>query len=49
MNWTKIRTIVPIDENSEKMVLTVDAVRLTLHKETHPDDSDEPNDIGLSR
>ena len=30
------------------MVLTVDAVRLTLHKETHPDDSDEPNDIGLS-
>ena len=40
--------LVPIDKNSEKMVLTVDAVRLTLHKETHPDASDEPNDIGLS-
>ena len=38
----------PIDNYNEKVVLTVEDVRVSRHKDIHPEDSDEPGDIGLS-
>ena len=39
---------VPVDENGEKIVLSVDCVLLSRHKDVSPEDSDDPQDIGLS-
>ena len=39
---------VPVDENSEKVVLSVENVLLSRHKDVAPEDSDDPQDIGLS-
>ena len=39
---------VAIDEENEKIVLDVQDIRLSLHKEVHPEDSDLAEDIGLS-
>ena len=39
---------VPIDEENEHMVLSVQDIRISRHKDVHPDDSDAPEDIGLS-
>ena len=39
---------VPIDDYNEKMVLSVEGVRVSRHKDIHPEDSDDPADIGLS-
>ena len=38
----------PVDENSEKVVLSVESVLLSRHKDVSPEDSDDPQDIGLS-
>ena len=38
----------PVDENSEKVVLSVENVLLSRHKDVAPEDSDDPQDIGLS-
>ena len=38
----------PLDDYNEKMVLTVEGVRVSRHKDIHPEDSDDPADIGLS-
>ena len=38
----------PLDDYNEKMVLTVQDVRVSLFKDANPDDSDEQEDIGLS-
>ena len=39
---------VPIDEENERMVLSVHNIRVSRHKDAHPEDSDGPEDIGLS-
>ena len=39
---------VPIDEENEYMVLSVYDIRVSRHKDAHPEDSDGPEDIGLS-
>ena len=39
---------VPVDENSEKVILSVENVLLSRHKDVAPEDSDDPQDIGLS-
>ena len=39
---------VPLDDYNEKMVLSVEGVRVSRHKDIHPEDSDDPADIGLS-
>ena len=39
---------VPLNDYNEKMVLTVEGVRVSRHKDIHPEDSDDPADIGLS-
>ena len=38
----------PVDENSEKVVLSVENILLSRHKDVVPEDSDDPQDIGLS-
>ena len=38
----------PIDDANEKVVLEVRDVRVSRHKDIHPEDSDAPIDIGLS-
>ena len=39
---------VPIDEENKRMVLSVQDIRVSRHKDAHPEDSDGPEDIGLS-
>ena len=38
----------PLDDYNEKMVLSVEGVWVSRHKDIHPEDSDDPADIGLS-
>ena len=42
------RITMPVDENGEKVVLSVEGVLLSKHKDVSPEDSDDPQDIGLS-
>ena len=37
-----------LDDYNEKMVLSLEGVRVSRHKDIHPEDSDDPADIGLS-
>ena len=43
-----VSIVVPIDEENEHMVLSVQDIRVSRHKDVHPEDSDGPEDIGLS-
>ena len=37
-----------MDEENEHMVLSVQDIQISRHKDAHPDDLDVPEDIGLS-
>ena len=39
---------VPLDDYNVKMVLSVEGVRVSRHKDIHPEDSDDPADKGFS-
>ena len=40
--------LVPLDDDNQKMVISVQDIRLTAHKDVHPSDSEDNVDIGLS-
>ena len=43
-----VSVVVPIDEENKCMVLNIHDIRVSRHKDAHPEDSDGPEDIGLS-
>ena len=53
-DWTKVMDVctvsiaVPLDDDNQKMVISVQDIRLTAHKDAHPSDSEDNVDIGLS-
>ena len=40
--------LVPLDNDNQKMVISVQDIRLSAHKDAHPSDSEDNIDIGLS-
>ena len=40
--------LVPLDDQNQKMVVSVQDIRLSAHKDMHPSDSEDNVDIGLS-
>ena len=40
--------LVPLDDDNQKMVVSVQDIRLSAHKDVHPSDSEDNVDIGLS-
>ena len=40
--------VVPLDDDNQKMVISMQDIRLSAHKDAHPSDSEDNIDIGLS-
>ena len=40
--------LVPLDDENKKMVISIQDIRLSAHKDVHPSDSEDNVDIGLS-
>ena len=48
LNICTISFVAKVDQDNDKEVLAVENVRISLHKEQHPDDTASGSDIGLS-
>ena len=48
LSWTFVFFAVSLDAQNQKCVVDVRDIRLSRHKDVHPDDSEAPEDIGLS-
>ena len=48
MDVCTVSIVVPLDDENQKMVISVQDIRLSAHKDVHPSDSEDNVDIGLS-